>query len=75
MESDPLTISLVDKVPKVLGDTIAYRVSVCVTSAATGGGKARMRRDDWYIGSASAGNTGPAEDKAPIEPAFPWDGT
>jgi len=76
IESDPLTIGLVDKVPKEANGAIAYRVSVCVSSSSSsvGGDKVRIRRDNWSVGTFTSGTTAPAADKAPIEPAFPADG-
>ena len=74
IESDPLTIKLVDKVPKEANGAIAYRVSVRVSSSSVGGDKVRIRRDNWSVGTFTSGTTAPAADKVPIEPAFPADG-
>jgi hypothetical protein len=74
IESDPLTIKLVDMVPKEADGAVAYRVSVCVSSSSVEGGKVRIRRDNWSVGGFTSGTTAPAADKLPIEPAFPADG-
>ena len=73
-ESDPLTIKLVDKVPKQGDGAIAYRVSVCVTSPSVAGGKVHISRDSWFLGMPSTGSNGPARNKVAITPAFPVDG-
>jgi hypothetical protein len=58
----------------VSANTVAYRVSVCVNSAAVGGGKVRIRRDYWELGTSTVGPSGPTNDSVPIEPAFPVQG-
>jgi len=59
IEADPLTIRLVDKVPKEANGAIAYRVSVCVSSSSSsvGGDKVRIRRDNWSVGTFTSGTT------------------
>lgn len=73
VETDPLTISVLDKAPKVSGDAVAYRLKACVNSASVGGGKVRILRDSWQLATFE-GMSGPAPDIVPIEPAFPVDG-
>jgi hypothetical protein len=71
-ETEPLTIKLLDKVPKEKNGFFAYRVSVCVNSTAVGGGKVRIRRDGWYVSRMTSGASGPT-DASQIDPAFPVD--
>jgi hypothetical protein len=73
VEADPLTIKILDKTPKVSGDAIAYRVSVCANSVALSGGKVSILRDNWAIGTFE-GQSGPAAGFVPLEPAFPATG-
>ena len=73
-ESDPLTIKLLEKAPRQTDQSVGYKVSVCVNSAATGGGKVHITRDSWFLGTPSFGSEGPAIDKPQLAPAFPVDG-
>ena len=74
IDPEPLIIKVVDKVPKEVDGAIAYRVSVCVSSASIAGGKVRIGRDNWSLGRSTSGTSGPARDKVAIEPAFPVEG-
>lgn len=73
-ESDPLTIKLLEKSPKQTDQSVGYKVSVCVNSAATGGGKVHITRESWFLGTPSFGSEGPATDRPQLAPAFPVDG-
>jgi hypothetical protein len=71
-----LTIKLLDKVPNVGNGTIAYNLSVCVNSASSSivGGKVRIVRSNWSLGTLTTGTAGPADGMESIQPAFPVQG-